>query len=392
MRLIGATTFARSDYSSLLPVLEAIRADPDLTLHLYVSGTHLSGEFGHTVDEILQDGFPIQEQIQMPLGPDSPEGTACSLGTLTLGFARGFARQRPDILLLVGDRYEILSAACAALPFQLPVAHISGGDITEGAIDDQVRYAVTQLSHVHFVSLKEHADRLVGLGEEPWRVHVTGDPALDLVGRMAFLSRAELSASLGVDLKAPVLVVTYHPTTLASLGAAQEIEAVLGALEGMPGTLLFTYPNADAGHRAIIEKIEAFAAARPGARALPSLGQRRYYSLLAQADLLLGNSSSGLWEAPSFELPSVNVGERQRGRHSAPSVLHAPAEKEAILKAVRTGLSPGFRNSLRGLKNPYGDGQAAPRIVRVLKDLRGGPELLQKRRSWTGSPSGSSHP
>lgn len=372
-------TFARSDYSSCLPVLRAIEADPDLELHLLVSGMHLSAEFGCTVKEIEADGFDICDRLEVLLSSDTPEGIAKSVGLGIIGFAQSFARCRPDILLLVGDRFEVLAAACAALPFCIPIAHVSGGDATEGALDNQVRHAISKMSHLHFVAMRAHAERLIQMGEEPWRVSVTGDPALDLIHQLKCLSREELSRDLGLDLNTPLLLITFHPTTLGGSGVRDEVAQLLSALGRVQGTLIFTCPNADAERRLIVERIRAFVLSRPGAGLFPTLGQLKYYSLMAQADLMVGNSSSGIWESPSFGLPVVNIGERQRGRVRAGNVIDVDADADAIFQGIQRGLSPSFRASVDPLRNVYGDGEAAKRIVDVLKNTRFGLSLLQKQ-------------
>jgi UDP-hydrolysing UDP-N-acetyl-D-glucosamine 2-epimerase len=379
MRQIGVVTFARSDYSSCLPLLKAIQSDPDLGLDLIVSGTHLSPEFGYTIKAIEADGFEISDRVEMLLSSDTPEGVAKSVGLGIIGLAQSFARFRPNILLIVGDRVELLSVVCSALPFNIPIAHVSGGDVTEGAIDNQVRYAISKMSHIHFVAMQAHADRLVQMGEEPWRVVVSGDPALDLLQQMEFLERDGLSRSLGLKLQPPVLLITYHPTTLGSTDLVQEMESLLSALSHLPGTQVFTYPNADAQNQVIIHKIQAYVASRPGAILVSNLGQRRYYSLMAQVDLMVGNSSSGIWEAPSFRLPVVNIGERQKGRLRAGNVLDVDANADAIHSAIQRALLPSFRASLSNLQNLYGDGHATPRIVNTLKQVELNSRLLQKK-------------
>ena len=378
MRSIGVVTTSRADYSSLLPILREINDASDLRLQLFVSGIHLSHEYGLTVTEIESDGFQITDRIDMDVSSEAPESIVRSMGLGLIGFGNSLARNRPDILLLVGDRFELLSAACAALPLGIPIAHVSGGDITEGAIDNQVRHAVTKMSHIHFVAMEAHADRLVQMGEEPSRVMVTGDPALDLIHEMKFLTREDLSHQLGLDLASPVVLASIHPTTLGSTSVAEEVDCVLAALSRIQGTFIFTYPNSDYGSGLIIERIRKFAASRPATGLYTNLGQIKYYSLLAQADLMVGNSSSGIWEAPSFGLPVVNVGDRQRGRLRAGNVIDACPDADAIHCAMQRALEPSFRDSLSQLENPYGDRTAAPRIVNTLKRLELGPELLRK--------------
>jgi len=379
MRQIGVVTTSRADYSSLLPILRLISDDPDLELLLFVGGMHLVPEFGYTVKEIEADGFPITERIEMMLASDTRESVAKSMGLGVIGFANSLSRYHPDILIMVGDRFELLAAVSAALSLGIPIAHVSGGDITEGAIDNQVRYAITAMSHIHFVAMLAHAQRLLQMGEEPWRVIVTGDPALDLIHQMKFLSRAELSKHLGLELTSPVLLVTFHPITIGSNNVLEEVDSLLTALGQGQGTLIFTYPNVDAQNRIIIERIKEFVASQPRAKVFTNLGQLTYYSLLAQADLMVGNSSSGIWEAPSFHLPVLNIGGRQQGRLKAANVIDVSGGADAIYGAVRRGLDPSFRASLSNVQNPYGDGQAAARIVDTLKHVQLGPRLLQKR-------------
>lgn len=348
-------------------------------MRLVVAGAHLSSEHGSTVSEIEADGFMIDDRVEMMLASDSPVGAAKSIGLGTIAFSDIFSRCTPDIVLIVGDRYELLSVACAAVPFRIPIAHVSGGDRTEGAIDNQVRNAVSMMSSLHFVAMQEHGDRLVQMGEEPWRIFVTGDPALDAINHMELLTRRELEDRLMTPLEQPVLLVTFHPTTLGSQSVSDEIAALLGALSEVDGTLIFTASNPDVGRNVVMENIREFVARRPSARLFANLGQKLYYSLLSVADAMVGNSSSGIWEAPSFELPVVNVGERQHGRVRSANVIDVRSDKESILEAVRKALNPAFKESLRGLKNRYGDGKAAPRIARVLKEIELSPRLVKKR-------------
>ena len=367
MKRIAPITFTRAEYSSFAPVLKALRDAPGFETQLLVSGTHLSPQFGNTVEQIEADGFPIADRIPMEIHSDTPEAVSRAVGLVMGGFAKSFARLKPDLLLLVGDRLELIAPATAALAARIPVAHISGGDLTEGAIDNQVRNAVTQMSHLHFVAMQEHADRLLRMGEESWRICVTGDPALDVLNEMRPLSREELAKSMGIELKPPLLVITFHPTTLGTATAAQEVSALLSALQPVGGTLIFTMPNADSEWKTIVTQLTDFAARHPSAQLYPSLGQLRYYSLLKHADVMVGNSSSGIWESPSFKIPAVNIGDRQRGRFRARNIIDVPCDSEKIHAGIARALSPQFRSSLAGLINPFGDGGAARRIVDVLK-------------------------
>ena len=378
MRRIAIVTFTRAEYSSLLPVLKALQRANDFELLLMVSGTHLSPEHGMTVQQIEMDGFPIAARVDMEITGDKPGDIVRSFGVASIGFSAALAQLKPDLILIVGDRLELLSIATAALAFQIPVAHISGGDITEGAIDNQVRDAVSRLSHLHFVAMPGHAERLKNMGEEPWRIHVTGDPALDFLKTVPLLSRKELEANLDLFLNPPVVVVTYHPVTLGG-DAFKETQALLDALKTIQGTLIITGANADVGGNLINEQLRTFAHSQPNARFMMSLGQLRYYSLLAQADLMIGNSSSGIWESPSFRLPVVNVGDRQAGRYREGNVIDVSNQTEAISSGIKKGKSKRFRDSLQDLINPYGDGEAAERIVGLLRKTKLDGSLRQKR-------------
>jgi UDP-hydrolysing UDP-N-acetyl-D-glucosamine 2-epimerase len=295
------------------------------------------------------------------------------------GFARAFARQRPEVLVLLGDRFEMLAAAVAALPLLVPVAHIHGGEESEGAIDNQMRHAITKLSHVHFASAEPHARRIALMGEEPWRIHVTGAPGLDRIRPSELMSRGEVAASLGLPQVGPWLVVTFHPVTLEYGATERHVDELLAALDKLEAALVLTYPGADTAGGTIIDRIEEFAGHHPNVRLGTSLGDRLYLSLLEHADAMVGNSSSGLIEAPSFGLPAVNIGSRQAGRLRGANVIDVEPERDDILRAIDAALALGLRARLRATANPYGDGRAAPRIVKVLRELELTPRLVRKR-------------
>ena len=378
-RVIGVVTVSRSDYGHLVPVLEAIRDAPDLDLRLLVAGMHLSADFGRTADVISADGWPIAEQIAMLEASDTPEAVAASTGRGVVGFARAYGRQRPDLLVVLGDRFEMLAAAVAALPFTLPVAHIHGGEASEGAMDNQIRHAITKLAHLHFASAPEHARRIAAMGEEAWRIHTVGAPGLDRLRTFTPLTRGDVAGALGLPLGGVWLLVTFHPVTLEHGDTAAHVDELLAALEKVDATLVVTYPNADTAGRLIIDRIEEVAARSSRVRLARSLGDRLYLSLLAHADAMVGNSSSGLIEAPSFGLPVVNVGSRQRGRLRGVNVIDVEPRRDEILQGVQAALAPGFRRRLEGLANPYGDGRAAPRIVKVLRAAALDARMIQKR-------------
>ena len=378
-RTIGVVTVARSDYGHLVPLLEALRDTPDITLQLYVAGAHLSPRFGSTVKAIEADGWPITARVETAGDSDAAVDVAAGTGAGVVGFARAFARGRPDLIVLFGDRAEMLAAAVAALPLAIPVAHVHGGEVTEGAIDEQARHAITKLAHLHFPAAEPYARRIRQMGEEPWRVHCVGAPGLDRFARGAAMPREELARRIGLPLRRPTLLVTFHPVTLEPGEAGRHSAELAGALEMVDGDVVITYPGADAAHETVIRRLESLAATRPGTRMIPALGEDGYGALLREADVMVGNSSSGLIEAPSFGLPVVNVGIRQRGRLRAANVIDVGDGREEIAAGIRRALAPEFRAGLRGLVNPYGDGHATPRIVRALREAELGARLIRKR-------------
>ena len=379
-RRIGVVTVSRSDYGHLRPVLEGIRRAGDLELILFAAGMHLEPDFGSTVREIEADGFAIAERIAMLERGDSPEAVAVSTGRGVEGFARAFARRRPDVLVVLGDRFEMLAAAVAALPFALPVAHIHGGEVSEGAMDNQIRHAITKLSHVHFASAEPHAQRIAQMGEEAWRIHTVGGPGIDRIATVETLSREALARELDLPAEGRWLLVTFHPVTLEHRDTASHVDELLAALEKTDGTLVITYPNADTSGRLIIDRLEEFAARHAGrCRLARNLGERLYLALLRHADVMIGNSSSGLIEAPSFGLPAVNIGARQRGRLRGANVIDVEPVRDEILRGIETAQTPAFRARARAAANPYGDGRAAPRIVEALRTVQIDARLVQKR-------------
>jgi len=383
-RVVGVVTVSRSDYGHLVPVLEAIRDAPDLELRLLVAGMHLAASFGRTMDTISADGWAIAEQIPMLEDSDTPEAVAASTGRGVARFAHAYARQRLDLVVVLGDRFEMLSAAVAALPFALPVAHIHGGEASEGAMDNQIRHAITKLAHLHFASAPEHARRLAAMGEEAWRIHTVGAPGLDRLRAFTPMSRADVATALRLPPAGPWLLVTFHPVTLEYGDTAAHVDELLAALDKVDATLVVTYPNADTAGRIIIQRLEEFARHSLRVRLARSLGDRLYLSLLRHADAMVGNSSSGLIEAPSFALPVVNVGGRQRGRLRGANVVDVGPERDEILRGIQTVLAPGVRRRLEGLPNPYGDGHAAARIVQVLCEVALDARLIQKREQGDG--------
>jgi UDP-hydrolysing UDP-N-acetyl-D-glucosamine 2-epimerase len=381
-RRIAVVTSSRADYSHLYWPLKLLSEHPEVDLRLIVMASHLAPEFGATVREIEKDGFPIAAHIESLLSSDTDIGMAKSIGVAVLSLADLLGAMRPDLLLLIADRYEMLAPASTALALRIPIAHIEGGEISEGAIDDAVRNALTKMSHIHFTSTEAARARVISMGEEPWRVHRAGAPSLDHLRRSRLLARAEVEARCGIDLATPTIVVAYHPVTLKQDTTA-EADALFTALDHVAeqgsAQLLFCYPNADAGSRALIERTRSFLARHANARLCINLESIAYWSLLREADAMIGNSSSGIMETASFALPTVNVGLRQKGRERARNVLDAEPDAAAIIARLAEARSPAFRASLSGMENPYGDGHAAERIVGVLTTAPFGPQLLIKR-------------
>lgn len=377
-RTIAVVSTSRADYSHLYWPLKDLAVHPEVDLKLLVMASHLSPRYGSTIQEIEKDGIPIAAKVECLLSSDTDVGMAKTIGVATLSLADTLGAMRPDLLLLIADRYEMLAPASVALALRIPIAHIEGGEISEGAIDDAVRNALTKMSHIHFTSTEQARRRVIAMGEEPWRVHRAGAPSLDHLRRSRLLTKEELDAALGLDLSRPFLLVAYHPVTILRDTIA-EAEALFVALEGAEEQVFFCYPNADAGSHALIARAEQFRAKRPDARIFVNLPAITYWSLLRHARIFLGNSSSGIMETPSFALPTVNVGLRQQGRERARNIIDAAPDAEAICRALARARSPEFRDSLAGMENPYGDGRATERIIQVLTTTTLGQPLLLKR-------------
>lgn len=386
MRSVGIVTVGRSDYGIYRPVLKAIQESSELELMLFVTGAHTSPEFGRTIGEIEADGFEASEIVEMLLSNDSPAAVATSMGLGTIGFASAFARRRPDILVVLGDRYEMHAAAAAAVPFKIPIAHIHGGEVTSGAIDEAFRHAITKYSHLHFATTPEYRDRIIQLGESPWRVFVSGAPSLDNLSDTPFLTRAELEERVGISLAGSPLLVTYHPVTYQFESTQERFLELVAALESYDGPVVITKPNADTNGRVIIELAEELAARRSQVVVVDNLGTQAYFSLMQQAAAMVGNSSSGIIEAASFELPVLNLGVRQLGRAQSGNVIDVAEEAEPIRAALRKAISEEFKTSLKGMQNIYGDGHAADFIVSHLKTANLDERLILKHFHNISSP------
>lgn len=367
-RKICVVTGTRADYGLLRWVMQGIKDDPGLTLQVIATGMHLSPEFGLTYQAIERDGFCIDRKLEMLVSSDSTAGVAKSMGLGLIGFADALSELQPDLLVVLGDRFEIFSAVSAALVARIPVAHLHGGETTEGAFDEALRHSITKMSHLHFVATEEYRRRVIQLGEQPERVFLVGGLGIDNIKRLKLLDRAELEASLDFKLGPKNLLITFHPVTLESATAARQMEELLAALSALTDTnLIFTMPNADADGRLLITMVEQFVAQHANARAYTSLGQQRYLSCIAHVDGVIGNSSSGLLEAPSLKKGAINIGDRQRGRVQAASVINCQPDRRSIGAALDQLYSQAFQASLRQVSNPYGEGGASEKVVRALK-------------------------
>ena len=377
-RTIAVVTTSRADYGHLHWTLKELQNRPEIDLKLIALGAHFSPAFGQTYAEIEADNFTIDERVECLISSDSDVGMAKTIGVATLGLADVLGKMRPDILLLIADRYEMLAPASVALALRIPIAHIEGGDVSEGAIDDAVRNALTKMSHLHFTTSENSKKRVLAMGEEAWRVHLVGSPSLDNLRRRKLFSREDLENDLHLKFDGKTVVVAYHPVTIRR-DTISEADAVFSALEKIPQQIIFCYPNSDAGSHQLIERTKEFCKNRQNAHLFVNLNHLKYWSLLKYSDLVLGNSSSGIMETASLELPTINIGMRQKGREKPRNIINAAPETDAILAAIEKGLSADFRKSLEGMTNPYGDGHASEKIVEALANVSLGDELLIKR-------------
>jgi UDP-hydrolysing UDP-N-acetyl-D-glucosamine 2-epimerase len=369
-RKICVLTGTRAEYGLLFWIMRELQRAEDVALQLVVTGTHLDPAFGNTVELIEADGFLPDARIPLGIAGDDNAAIGQAMGRALLGCVDAFKQLAPDILVLLGDRFEVLAAASAATALRVPIAHIHGGEITEGAMDEQFRHAVTKMAHLHFVAAAEYGKRVVQLGEAPERVFNVGALGIDNFVRLELPDRAALAKELGLDLSGQLFLITYHPATLGTKSAIEGLDELLAALDRYPRTkLIFTKANADAGGRAINDSLEMYAAGHPGrAMLVASLGQANYLGMLKAADLVIGNSSSGIIEAPAAGTPTVNIGTRQTGRLRARSIVDCAEDRDAIAQAIEQALSPAFRRAMTEEEPPYGRARdAARQVTEVLR-------------------------
>ncbi|MCK7459128.1 UDP-N-acetylglucosamine 2-epimerase [Idiomarina aminovorans] len=368
-RRIAVFTGTRAEYGLLYWIIKGLKESSKVDLLLFAGGMHLSPEFGKTINQIENDGFKVTEQLEFLLSSDSPVGIAKSMGLAMISAADSFQRTKPDMLVVLGDRYEALAVCQAAMAAQIPIAHIHGGETTEGLIDEAVRHSITKMSHLHFTATEDYRKRVIQLGEPPATVYNFGAPGIDSIKKLKLLERNELSDAIEFNvLDTPFMVVTYHPVTLNKDGAINDFKNLLLTLEKCENfKFIITYPNADTFGRSLIVLLEEFKEKHPDKVLLTkSLGQLRYLSVLKHSELTIGNSSSGLIEAPSFRIPTVNIGDRQRGRVAGDTVINCEGDAESINKALDKALSSSFKEMCAQSKNPYGDGESSRKILNTL--------------------------
>ena len=370
---------SRAEHSHLFWVLKELEAEPCIDLSLVLVGGHLVSEFGNTAQLVRQDGFTILDTIESIMASDSDLGTSISFGIISLAIAKIFDRHRPDLILILGDRYEMLAVGSVATLMRIPIVHIHGGESTEGLVDEAIRHAITKMSHLHFASTQMYAQRIIHMGESPDHVFHFGAPGLDNIKRMSFYSKEELEKDLGIKIQSPLVLSTFHPVTLEPGQSSKYMNNLLTALESLNATIIFTYPNQDAEGRSLAEQIKEFCNKKIQTYFFNTLGIRRYYSLMKLANLMVGNSSSGIIESGSFSLPVVNIGERQRGRIAGKNVIHSDSDTQSILKSINICLSQEFLLSIKNMKNPYGDGDAAKLIAKTIINFPLSSETLKKK-------------
>lgn len=383
MKKITVLTATRAEYGLLRPIIKGLIESNEFDVRIVATGAHLSPEFGLTYQEILNDGLPIDRKIEILLSSDTPVSISKSMGLAMISFAEYFEESKPDALVVLGDRYETLAVCCTAMNARIPIIHLYGGETTEGAIDEAVRHAITKMSYLHFTSTEAYRKRVIQLGENPDRVFTVGSIGVENALNMALLSKKELEESICFTLDMPYAVVTFHPVTLEDGQSEMQFREILQALSINKGMkYVFTKANADANGRIINKMIDEYVEENSNAAAYESLGTLRYLSALKYAVMVIGNSSSGLVEVPSFKIPTINIGDRQKGRQQAKSVINCVSQREKICEAMALALSKEFRENLCNVQNPYGDGNASGKIVEILSHKLLNTEINLKKQFY----------
>ncbi|WP_127836707.1 UDP-N-acetylglucosamine 2-epimerase [Clostridium prolinivorans] len=383
MRKILVVTGTRSEYGLLYWTMKRIQEDEDLKLQLIVTGNHLCPQYGYTVEQIKKDGFKIDEEIDMLISSKNKSAIVKSMGLELIQMAQAFDRLKPDILLILGDRYETFIAATCAMMMNVPIAHMNGGESTEGAIDEQIRHAITKMAHIHFAGAEYYKERIIKMGEEEWRVFNVGQSGVENIMRMNLLEKSDLEKELNVNLDKLTFLITYHPVTLEVENTEEQIDNLLKAIQKFDANYIFTYPNADFGSKIIIDKINEFVKNQRNAYIFYSLGQKKYLSLLKNSDLVIGNSSSGIIETPIFKKPVINIGNRQKGRLRCGNVIDCNYSTTDIQNAINTALyDDKFKKNLDYVNNIFGDGTTSIKIVDILKNMKLDKGFLQKKLTF----------
>lgn len=382
MRKICVITGTRAEYGVLKNTLLEIKNSSKLKLQLVVTGTHLSEKFGYTIKEILEDGFEIDEELPILINGNSIGNISREMGLLSIQLSQTFERLKPDILLVLGDRYEIHAAASVAMVMNIPISHISGGEITEGAIDEQIRHSITKMAHIHFPGAKLYEQNIINMGEEPWRVFNVGDPGIENIKTTRFLDKEELKRQIGIDVDEDTLLITFHPVTLEYNLLSYQVDNLIKALNMVNKKLIITYPNADNGGDYIIKRLEEFKKVNDKVFLFKSLGILRYLSVMRLCGGVVGNSSSALIEAPYLKKPVVNIGNRQMGRLMASNIISCGDKSDDIVDSINKALSYEFKASVKETKSLYGEGNTSKEIVKILENIELDNKLLKKKLVW----------
>lgn len=381
-RKIMVLTDSRAEYGILKNVLYGIRQSEKLELCIIVTGSQLSEQYGHTIDEIRNDGFQICDTIPVTSGKTGEGRIPIEMGNLMIQLSSVMIREKPAILLLLGDRYEMLAAASTAVALHVPIAHISGGECTEGAMDEQIRHAITKMAHIHFPGADIYADNIRKMGEEGWRIFNVGDPGIENIKETKLLTKADLEYELGIGIDRKTLLITYHPVTLEIARLEWQMDNLIEALFSQHGRLIITYPNSDDGSEVIIRKWEKFAEKNSSVCLIPSLGSKKYLSVMKYCGAVVGNSSSAIIEAPFLKVPVVNIGNRQKGRIMADNIICCGYNKKEIDLSIKKALSPEYQERVRRTKSLYGEGDTSKKIVEVLESIEINEALIKKKLCW----------
>ena len=383
MKKIVIVTATRAEYGLLAPIIKKFMNEPDMDIRVAVTGAHLSPEFGMTVKEIESDGIPIDKKIEILMSSDTPVAISKSMGLALISFAEYFEESKPDALMLLGDRYETLAVACAAMNARIPIIHLYGGEATEGAIDEAARNAITKMSFLHFTSTEEYKHRVIQMGEAPDRVFCVGAMGVENAKNVKLLSKKELEKEIGFSLGDKYAVLTFHPVTLESNTAERQTNELLQVIIKVPDiNFLCTKANADADGRIINKLIEKYAEEYPNIHLVDSLGAKRYLSAVSHSEFVIGNSSSGIVEVPSFKIPTINIGDRQLGRIQAESIINCEPQENRIFEAIKKAMSKEFKDRLDNIKNPYGDGNTSVKILDIIKDFFTNEKIVLKKKFY----------